>query len=237
MSSATASARPYVEFTKPAEASHPAYRIFVAGPFALSNQPGQLVSRALLRAVLIDVARNTGVMARTTTGAVRYEYPGLPDVFTAHPERSPDLPTCALCGQWKAEHENASNASHCGKFTFFGVPGTDSLLCTTCRQPHGHHGQPFTVACDDFQAANLWGHRLAPYTTVRFLVIRHDGWVLENVELPADHESAARVVEQAKADTAHEAERGRDFLYMPAGSWPSNAWKGEATHYGTVGRP
>ncbi|MFF7169741.1 hypothetical protein [Streptomyces pseudovenezuelae] len=236
--SSTASARTFVEFTNPADASHPAYRVFVAGPFALSNQPGQLMSRALLRAVLIDVTRNDGVKARGESGTVRYEYPGLSDVFTAYPERSPDLPTCALCGQWKAEHENASNATHCGKFTFFGAPGTDSLLCTTCRQPHGHHGQRFTVACDEFQAVNLWGHRLAPYTTARFLVIRHDGWGLANVEFPTDdHEAAVRVVEQAKAETAHEAERGRDFLYVPVGFWPSISWKGEAAHDGTAVRP
>ncbi|CAL9326742.1 hypothetical protein [Streptomyces sp. SudanB91_2054] len=236
MATPTVPARPYVEFTSPAEASSPAYRVFVAGPFALSNQPGQLMSRALLRAVLIDVTRNAGVMARAESGAVRYEYPGLSDVFTAYPERSPDLPTCALCGQWKAEHENPANATHCGKFAFFGAPGTESLLCTTCRQPHGHHGQRFTVACDDFQAVNLWGQRLAPYTTCRFLVICHDGWVLANVELPADWEAAARVVERAKADTAHEEERGRDFLYVPVGFWPSIAWKGEAAHDGTAGR-
>ncbi len=237
MSCSMVSARPFTQFTNPAEASHPAYRIFVAGPFALSNQPGQLVSRALLRAVLIDVTRNAGAMAHAESGIVRYEYQGLSDVFTAYPERSPDRPTCALCGQWEAEHKNASNATHCGKFAHFGGPGTQSLLCTTCRQPHGHHGQQFTVACGDFHAVNLSGHRLAPYTTVRFLVVRHDGWVLANVELPDDWEAAARVVEQAKADTAHEAERGRDFLHMPVGSWPSIAWEGEAVHDGTAARP
>ncbi|MFJ1552788.1 hypothetical protein [Streptomyces mirabilis] len=237
MSSSTVSAHPFIELSNPAEASHPEYRLFVAGPFALSNQPGQLVSRALFRAVLVDVARNAGVMARAESGIVRYEYPGLSDVFAAYPERSPDRPTCALCGQWEAEHKNASNATHCGKFARFGAPGTQFLLCTTCRQPHGHHGQRFTVACDDFHAVNLSGHQLAPYTTVRFLVVCHDGWVLANVELPDNWETAARVVEQAKAETKHEAERGRDFLYMPVGSWPSIAWKGEATHDGTAARP
>lgn len=147
------SVKSYARFTDPATAKAPAYRMFVYGTYALSNQPGQVMSLALMRAVLIDATvRNDGSMARDEeSGSLMYEYPGLQDVFVAHPYPDFGQPRCTRCGQWKSEHANP-NATACDMFVIHPPEDFVHRRCAECQQPLLHHGRLFTVACNDFIA-------------------------------------------------------------------------------------
>ncbi|MFJ8301316.1 hypothetical protein ACIQ9R_36195 [Streptomyces sp. NPDC094447] len=141
----------YAPFTDPADATFPAYRVFAYGPHVLSRQKGQVMSGALMRAVLLNVTRdNDGSMSQDeVTGALAYRYPDLPDVFVAHPDPDPHLPLCAKCGQWESEHANP-NGTACDAFTVLPAGHRDTAECSDCRQPRLHHGGRYTVACKGF---------------------------------------------------------------------------------------
>lgn len=144
---------PSVPFTDPAEATFPAYRVFVYGPHVLPDQKGQVMSLALMRAVLINATRDTGgSMAKDDlTGALTYRYPELSDVFVAHPDPDPGKPLCSACGQWDSEHANP-NGTACAFHV--RLSPVDNPECFNCDQPLHHHGRRYTVACDDYAHAD-----------------------------------------------------------------------------------
>ncbi|MFB8025925.1 MULTISPECIES: hypothetical protein [unclassified Streptomyces] len=151
------STKDYVRFTDPAMASFAAYRMFVYGDNVMSDQPGQVMSMALMRAVLINVTELDGYMVLDElSGSLMYKFPDIADVFIAHPD--PDKETdgsrylCAVCGQWKSEHRNP-NGTACDGFHVRPVHGcADNPRCVHCDEPKLHHGRRYTVACDAFEA-------------------------------------------------------------------------------------
>ncbi|MFJ4342644.1 hypothetical protein [Streptomyces sp. NPDC088915] len=219
-----ASVRSYTHFTDPADATFPAYRVFVYGPHVLPDQKGQVMSRALLRAMLINATKdNCGSMARDElSGGLRYRYPDLPDTFVAHPDPDLRLRECATCGQWVSEHANP-NGSACATFTAQPEPGsTGNPLCERCRQPYKHHGRSLTVACADFlpvyedQRVRQDVKELCAALTEAGVTFRvqHSPWGALQVDSAKGAYTVERVSDRSTA------------LGRPSGCWSALRWEG-----------
>ncbi|MER7761556.1 hypothetical protein [Streptomyces sp. NPDC097619] len=150
-------ADPSVHPCAPSDAQFPAYVLTtVPASDVMHGRPNpHPVSRALLRALLINAAECGGAMAQDgLTGEISFTVSaGRPmgSARIALPMTNPHE-RCGTCGQWESEHGNP-NPTACDDYSRYPRPGSlDNPLCMTpgCGMPLTHHGRPYAVSCNDF---------------------------------------------------------------------------------------
>ncbi|WP_372407368.1 hypothetical protein [Streptomyces luteireticuli] len=92
----------------------PAYHLETNGPngYAHSDQSG-----AFVRAAVVVALRHGGAASiEPLTQVVAISDGAVPHIRLAHPKPHITRPTCARCGQWATEHQQAGNHTACNAF-------------------------------------------------------------------------------------------------------------------------